>query len=263
MDAAEEDAMNRDVLFIHHVHVNARVWSRWLPRFRGAGFRVHAPDWPGLEGEPCDLRVEEPETLAELGIPELVDAYDSEAMAFAEPPILVGLGYGALVAQLLLGRGAGAAAILVSSEPPTGVPGGSDRRGAPRALAAWDEPVCIAPEDFDRTVAAAVPERERAQLWDELVVPAPGRVLAQASWKPGLQQVAWARADRPPLLLMWGKRDRVVPAAVHAANAAMYTGPGVVEHRVFAEGGHLLPREPDWAAAADAAVAFLQRHLAR
>ncbi len=253
--------MNRDVLFIHDVHVNARVWSRWLPRFRSAGFRVHAPDWPGLEGEPSELRIDDPEGLATLGIPELVDAYDGYAMEFAEPPVLVGLGYGALVAQLLLGRGAGAAAILVSSEPPSGVPGAGDRRGPPRPLAEWDEPVHIEPDEFDQTVAAAVPERERASLWDDLVVPAPGRVLAQASWKPGLLQVSWTRADRPPLLFLWGKRDRVVPHAVLEANAAMYSGPGIVEQRVFSQGGHLLPLEPDWAAAADAAVAFLQRHL--
>ena len=51
-----QDTRLRDIVLIHGLWNTPRTWEGWTKRFRDRGYAVHVPSWPGLDGEPADLR---------------------------------------------------------------------------------------------------------------------------------------------------------------------------------------------------------------
>lgn len=78
--------MSKTVVFVHGANVTSRCWERFRPRFEAAGYTCIAPDWPGLTGEPADLRATHPASLAGLGVEEIVDHYAAIVRDLPEPP---------------------------------------------------------------------------------------------------------------------------------------------------------------------------------
>lgn len=255
--------MGRSVVFVHGANVNSRCWERFVPRFEAAGWTTHAPDWPGLAGDPASLR-EPVADIAALGIQEIVDHYAAFIESLPEPPSLVGHSFGGLFVQLLLGRDLGRAAVAIDPAPPAGI------IPTPQALKAawpivgtfahWKKAFVMDPHEFEHTFANGLPAGEAQAAWERYVVPTPGRLWGQSTWKPKLLTVDWKKADRAPLLLCAGGEDRTVPAPMNRANFKKYRGEAVTEFEEFEDASHFLIAEPGWEAVADRALAFLEAH---
>lgn len=100
------------VVLIHGTCVRALSWEHWLGRYSARGYRVIATGVPTAapgDGLPCAL---------DRGIPAAVaDYYERLLTTVTVPPILVGHCLGGLIAQTLLDRGFGAAAVAMNSSP--------------------------------------------------------------------------------------------------------------------------------------------------
>ena len=56
-DEQTQDTGRRDIVLIHGLWMNLEeLGGGWAERFRDRGHAVHVPSWPGLDGEPEDLR---------------------------------------------------------------------------------------------------------------------------------------------------------------------------------------------------------------
>lgn len=256
--------MSKTVVFVHGANVNSLCWERFIPRFEAAGWTCHAPDWPELSGEPAALRERVPEGLAGLGIEKIVGSYAAFIESLPEPPALVGHSFGGLFAQLLLGRGLGTAAVALDPAPPAGVfPTVEALKAAwpvVKTFGHWKKTFLMTEEDFGAKFANGVPEGDRAAAWARYIVPTPGRLWAQSTWKPGLLSVDWKKADRAPLLICAGGQDHTVSASMNRANFEKYQGDAVTEFERFDDASHFLLAEPGWEAVADRALAFLEAH---
>ena len=95
-------------------------WEHWIERYSDRGHQVLAPAWPGLDGEPEELR-RDPSPLRGLGITDVVDHYEKIIRGLDRPPIIIGHSFGGLFTQLLLDRGLGAAGVALGTAAPKGV----------------------------------------------------------------------------------------------------------------------------------------------
>ena len=95
-------------------------WEHWANRYRERGHQVLTPAWPGLEGEPEEIR-RDPSPLQGLSITDVIDRYEKIIRELDRPPIIIGHSFGGLYAQLLLNRGLGSAGAALGTGAPKGV----------------------------------------------------------------------------------------------------------------------------------------------
>ena len=108
------------IVLIHGLWMTPRSWEGWIEHYRGRGFEVIAPAWPGMEGEVEALNAD-PTPIAGLEIDTIVDHYEQIIRALPKPPIIVGHSFGGAFTQVLLDRGLGAAGIGIASATVKGV----------------------------------------------------------------------------------------------------------------------------------------------
>jgi putative flavoprotein involved in K+ transport len=199
--------------------VDSRCWEHLVPELERAGHRCHAPSWPHRSA---------PEALGQLGIEEIVEHYARQARALPEPPILVGHSFGGLVAQILLDRGIGRAAVALCPAPPRGVlplhphvmctslPMFTVWRG-------WQRALHMKYSDWAWGFVHTLPEEERRQVFERYVQPESGRIWYQLglSLLNGYAAVDFRSATKPLLLVAAGA-DRVTPPSITRANHRRY-----------------------------------------
>jgi alpha-beta hydrolase superfamily lysophospholipase len=109
-----------------------------------------------------------------------------------------------------------------------------------------------------------VTEEESNQLYDRWVIPGPGRPLfeaAAANFSPHSPAKVDTKADRGPLLLIAGGKDRTVPEAITKSTLKQYDrSPSENELLVFADRGHSLTIDSGWREVAEAALQWLDKH---
>src|SRR5688572_1106030 len=98
------------IVLIHGLWLTPLCWEPFRRFFGNLGYHVVAPAWPGITGAVTGLR-RDPSGLNGIGCVELVAHYEAVVRGLPEPPILIGHGYGGLVAQLLADRGLASAAV--------------------------------------------------------------------------------------------------------------------------------------------------------
>ena len=149
------------------------------------GYCVIAANWPGMEGDIEQLR-RDPSSFASLGLSDVVDHYEQIIRELETPPIIIGYGFGGLVAQILLDRGWGAAGVAIASAPVKGIARlplsvlklafsvlGKSHSNKTASLTA---------EQFHRAFANSLTETESLDAFKRYVVPAPYRVLLQTAF---------------------------------------------------------------------------------
>lgn len=255
------------VVLIHGLWVNARSWEEWIERYTAAGYEVHAPSWPGLEGEPAELRRNP--TYGGLGIPEVADFYAGLAGGLSRPPIAIGHSYGGLITQLLVSRGVVAAGVAIHSAPVKGVlrlPMTTLRATSPalRHPSSYRGTVLLSERQWHWRFASTFSREESDALYDKYCIPAPGKPLYQSAvanfLRNPVSKVDLKRSDRAPLLFIaTDKADRVVPGSMNQENARRYKG-GVTEVTVFPGRPHLVSSAPGWEEIADHALEWGTRH---
>ncbi|MFD4637129.1 alpha/beta hydrolase [Lentzea sp. NPDC058436] len=255
------------IVLIHGTCLTARCWDGWARHLRDRGFDVLAPAWPGLSSDVEALRAD-PAPLAGLGIATILDHHESIVRGLGEPPVIIGHSTGATIAQLLLGRGLGAAGIALAPAPTKGL------HTLPLAAmtAAWPglrDPrnvhgvVELDAEQFWYRYANTLSEEESARAYERHYVPASGRVLFESAFANfGEDSVTEVDLGRAPLLVVSGGRDHLSPPSLGLASVRRRRASGALTgYRELAGRGHLMITEPGWEEVADHAVEWVRAAL--
>jgi pimeloyl-ACP methyl ester carboxylesterase len=167
---------------------------------------------------------------------------------------------GGLVVQLLLQRGLGAAGVAIDSAPPVGV-----FSAAPSFLKAnWPmidpfvsihEPHMITFEQFAYAFANTLAADEQHAAYERYMVPESRGVPRESLGKEGHVDF---HSPHPPLLLIAGGADHIIPAGLNETNFKHYRPEtGVVEFKEYPGRDHLTILEAGWEQLADDSLSWL------
>jgi pimeloyl-ACP methyl ester carboxylesterase len=217
------------IVLIPGLWMTALCWEHWIRHYSEKGYSVIAANWSGMDGD-IELLRRDPSSFANLGVTEVVDHYEQIIRELETPPVVIGYGFGGLIAQILLDRGWGAAGVAIASAPVGGIARlplsivklafsvlGNSFRNKTASLTA---------EQFHRAFTNSLTGTESLDAFKRYIVPAPNRVLVQtafANFTPHSATTVNFRNDtRAPLLLVAGGRDRIVPSSIVKANFELY-----------------------------------------
>jgi alpha-beta hydrolase superfamily lysophospholipase len=268
-DHAASGGTNGTVVLVHGLWLTSRSWEHWADRYTTAGYRVLAPEWPGMDADVEDLR-EDPSTMNGLGVREVADHYERFLRTLDTKPILVGHSFGGLVVQILLDRGLGSAGVALHPAPPKGVlrlPISALRSAFPvlRNPANRKRTVGLTPKQWHFSFTNTLGEEESRAAYARYHVPAPGRPLFQAATAnlvPGAAtKVNYRNGGRAPLLLVTGGADNTVPPAMTRENLVRYRRSGAVtELKEYPGRSHFTAGSPGWEEVADFVLTWAARH---
>jgi pimeloyl-ACP methyl ester carboxylesterase len=253
------------IVFVHGAWMTAQSWDNFIAPFETAGYHVHVPTWPGLEGlSAAEINAAPPAGFGGLRLGQIVDHYADVIRALPEPPILIGHSFGGLIVQLLLDRGLGAAGVAIDPAPIGGVPAGLRALVSAFPILArwngWNRPYALSLDEFAAKFANAAPARQQAEAHRSVAIPTPGRIFYQAAFMLG----TWVRPRRRsvPLLITGGSRDRLVtPFMSYLTYRLQKRSRARTDHRLFAGRSHFLTAEPGWEEVADTVLRWLEAVL--
>ena len=217
------------IVLINGLWMTELSWEHWVRHYGEKGYRVIAANWPGMEGD-IELLRRDPSSFANLGLTEVVDHYEQIIGELETPPVIIGYGFGGLIAQILLDRGWGAAGVAIASAPIKGilrVPISTLRAFLGDALKDR-KASSLTPAQFHRTFANTLTKLESRAAFERYVVPGPNRVLLQAAFANftphAATSVNFRNDTRAPLLLVAGGKDRIARPSLVKANFDLYRG---------------------------------------
>jgi pimeloyl-ACP methyl ester carboxylesterase len=256
------------VMFIHGLWLHPTSWGPWEELFGGAGYDVLSPGWPGDLPTVEEARAN-PDSVANYGIDAIVAHHAAIIDGLGAQPILVGHSFGGMFAEKLLGERKAAAAVAIDAAQIKGVlalPLASLHSTLPvfKNPANRHRSVMLTAKQFRSSFGNALTEDESDQLYDRWVIPGPGRPLfeaAAANFSPNSPAKVDTKADRGPLLLIAGGKDRTVPEAITKSSLKQYKGsPSENDLLEFAGRGHALIIDSGWREVAEAALDWLDKH---
>jgi pimeloyl-ACP methyl ester carboxylesterase len=260
--------MATPVLFIHGLWLHASSWEPWMHLFHDAGYEPVAPGWPG-DGETVEKSRVDAESIGDHGIDDVTEHFAAIIATLPAPPILIGHSFGGMIAQKLLGRDLGVAAVAIDAAQIKGVlpvPLSALRATLPvfKNPANRHRAVSLTSEQFRFAFANAVSQQESDELFEHWTIPAPGKPLfeaASANFDPhSPAKVATENESRGPLLLITGGKDHTVPEAVTRATLKQYRhSDAVTDFLEFPDKSHSLTIDSGWRAVADASLDWLRK----
>ncbi|HEY4151160.1 MAG TPA: alpha/beta hydrolase [Chitinophagaceae bacterium] len=254
----------RTIVFIHGLWIHTSSWQPWMNFFKQRGYETLNPGWPGdaptVEG--CRSN---PQAIANRGVTEVADSYEAVIKTLAEPPIIIGHSFGALITQVLLGRGIAAAGIAIDPAPMKGVwqlPFSALRASFPVLGNPFNvkKAVSLSFGQFRYGFANAVPEQEARELYEAWTIPAPGRPLFQAAFATfagSETKVNTANTTRGPLLVTGGEKDHIAPPILGKASVKKYNSSVKTEFKLFKDRGHSLIVDHGWKEIAEYSLSWL------
>ena len=256
---------SRAVVFVHGMFVTHRCWEGWEKLFASRGYRTLAPAWPEHDPPVEQQRSSHPNPhLGALTLADLVTRHSAMVRDCESPPILIGHSMGGLIVQLLLQQGLGAAGIAIDSAPPKGVISlrWSFLRSnwpAINPFAKIGQPINLSFEQFCYAFAHTLPPGEQRAAYDQHVVPESRRVGKGPTTEAA--RIDFARS-RPPLLMIAGSDDHIIPASLNRANHRRYAkSPAVTDFREFPGRTHWIIAQKGWEEVAQHALEWIEKVL--
>jgi alpha-beta hydrolase superfamily lysophospholipase len=248
------------IVLIPGLWMTARCWEHWVKHYSDKGYCIVARSWPGMESGIEQLR-RDPSSFASLTLKDVVDHSEQIIRELETPPIIIGYGFGGLIAQILLDRGWGAAGAAIASAPVRGIA----RLPLSMLKLAFSvlgnsfnsrETISLAPKQFHRAFTNSLTETESLDAFKRYVVPAPYRVLVQTAFANFTSHTAATvnvRNDtRAPLLLIAGGKDRVAPSSLVKANFELYReSKAETDYKEFRDRTHFIIGQHGWEKVAD------------
>lgn len=233
----------RTIAFVHGAFVSKDCWRRWIARCEQRGYTCVALAYPGRDRPVAELRARPDEKmLADLTFAEVLDHHVRTLRALPEKPLVIGHSLGGLLAQLLVQRDVASAAVAVDSVPPqfvTTLAWSFLRSLWPvvNPLVSVTRPYLMPLDHFRYTFANGLSDAAQRAAYDELVVPESRRVARGALTSAA--RIDFARA-RPPLLMIAGEKDNLMPPGLNRRNHARYRrSPSVTDFVEFPGRTHL------------------------
>jgi non-heme chloroperoxidase len=271
-DAEQVDRANATgrtpVVFIHGLWLLPSSWDRWGPVFEQAGYAPMCPGWPDDPETAAEANAH-PEVFANKTVGQVADHYAAVLGKLDKKPVVIGHSFGALITQILAGRGLSAASVAIDSAPFRGVlplPISALRSASPVLgnPANRHRAVPLTYEQFRYAFANAVDELEAKELYETFAVPAPGAPIFQAA-AANLNPWTEAKVDsenpeRGPMLIISGEKDHTVPRAItDAIYDKQKRNTAVTEFMEMPNRGHALTIDNGWREVAETALAFVKR----
>jgi pimeloyl-ACP methyl ester carboxylesterase len=264
------DAAPDTIVLIHGLWLTARSWEHWTERYESLGYRVLAPNWPGMDSEVEAVNAD-PTRIAPLTVEQLVDHYESIVLELERPPIIIGHSLGGTFTQILLDRGLGVAGVGVASvtvERVRDIPLTTIKVASP-ALTPFTqgESVALTPKEFHYAFANTLSREESDALYARYAVPAPAGVVREyafANFRRDARSTPEVRREqRAPLLFIGFGEDHVIPPKLlrHDEEVAHDASP-ITEFVEFPGRPHF-PGAPGWEEVADHALTWAVRHACR
>ncbi|CAI0644177.1 unnamed protein product [Colletotrichum noveboracense] len=262
------DSPKPPILFIHGLWVTAAYWEHWVPFFEDLGYEVHAPEWPGINGRtPEEVRAD-PQLLANRHIEEIVGYYEAFIHKLLAPPIIIGHSFGGLFAQILLSRGLGVAGVAICPAQPAGIitlPQTTFKAALPIIKNPFNAhtTVSISEDHFHWAFVNNTTSDKSKEYYERYCIPGVAKVLWQLTTNVagGLSAptyVDFDRVDRAPLLLLSASKDHIVPPSTVMKNFKAYTGPSLVEYKMFPGRTHGMIFQTGWEQVADYVLDFIE-----
>jgi pimeloyl-ACP methyl ester carboxylesterase len=256
------------IMFIHGLWLHPTSWRAWEDFFGAAGYQTLAPGWPG-DQETVELARANPESVANVGIDDVVAHLASIIETLPASPILIGHSFGGMIAEKLLGQGRAAAAVAIDAAQIKGVlplPLSSLRATLPvfKNPANKHRAVSLTAKEFRYSFGNAVSEEESDALYEQWVVAAPGKPLFEAA-AANVSPHSPAKVDtdndeRGPLLLIMGGKDHTVPEVITKSTLKQYKhSTAVTDLLEFADRGHSLTIDGGWQEVAEASLNWLEK----
>jgi pimeloyl-ACP methyl ester carboxylesterase len=255
------------IVLIHGLWLTARSWERWAERYEGRGYRVLAPNWPGMEAEVEALNAD-PSPIARLTVDRVVDHYERIILDLERPPIIIGHSFGGTFTQILLDRGLGAVGVGVASATVKGVrdlPLSTIKVASP-ALSPFKkgEAVPLTPKEFHYAFTNTLGQEESDEIYRRYHVPAASTVLREYAFanfhRDAPTKVDFRRESRAPLLFIAFGEDHVMPPKVVGHIEERYDDSiSITEYHEFPERPHF-PAVPGWEEVADYALDWATSH---
>lgn len=247
-----------DVVFIHGMFMTPRCWDGWVARLADRGLNAVALAWPLHDAPVADQRARHPDpALGRLQLADVVDHLRSQ-LAELDRPVLVGHSMGGLVVQLLLQDDLGRAGVAIHSAPPKGVVSLKwsfikSNWGVINPFADADEPWLPTMDQFCYGFANGLPADVQQAAYDGQVVPESRHVGSGPTTDAAA--IDFGRS-RPPLLMLAGEADQMIPASLNRSNFQRYADAhersgNRTELEVMAGRTHLTLSQPGWEVVAD------------
>jgi pimeloyl-ACP methyl ester carboxylesterase len=258
------------VVFIHGLWLLPSSWDRWATVFEEAGYTPLTPGWPD-DPQTVEQANADPEVFAHKSVGQVADHFGEVIATLERKPAIIGHSFGGLLAQILAGRGLGAATVAVDPAPFRGVlplPISALKSARPVLgnPANRNRAVPLTYEQFRFGFANAVSEDEAKELYSTFAVPASGVPIFQAAtanlnpWTEA--KVNSKNPDRGPLLIISGEKDNTVPWAIsNAAYKKQARSESVTEITEIPNRGHALTIDSGWREVADTALRFIKRFV--
>jgi len=253
---------SRTILFVHGNFVSKACWDGWVARYAKRGYDCVAVPYPGRDKSVAALKRAHPDpALRKLTLRATLDEYERAIDTLPEKPIIIGHSFGGLITQILINRGLGVAGVAIDSVAPMGVLTlkWSFFRGTFPVLNpfAGSRPYYISFSHWQYAFVNGMPLDQQRAAYDAQAVPE-SRVLSRgALWLDG--RVDFQR-QRPPLLIVAGENDRLMPAALNRANFRRYRkSPSITEYKEFPGRNHYTIAAPGWEEVADYALSWAEQ----
>jgi pimeloyl-ACP methyl ester carboxylesterase len=201
--------------------------------------------------------------LTRLNIKTVLGHFEALIRELDSPPIIMGHSFGGLFAQVLAYRGLGSAAVGVDPGAPVGVltlPLSTLKAGAPVLANPFNfgKATMLTPEQFQYAFTNTVSDETSRELYDRYAVPCADRIFFEGAFENFVPNSA-ARVDvkrnRPPILLIAGGADHLVPPSYTRSNFELISqSPGITAFREFPGRPHFTGAVEGWEAVADYAL---------
>jgi alpha-beta hydrolase superfamily lysophospholipase len=268
--SADQSAAPDTIVLIHGLWMTPLSWEHWTERFKARGYKVLAPAWPGMDTDIEQLR-RDTSAIDDLGIEEIIDAYDSTIRALETPPIIMGHSFGGAFTEILLDRGLGAAGVAIDAAAVRGItklPFSTLRSGFPILKSPLNRhrAVPLTFDEFHYSFTNTMSDEDARAAFERYAAPGPGRVLfegAFANFNPRTAlQLDFKNEDRAPLLLIAGGSDHVVPASIDKATSERFQrkSSALTDYKEFPDRSHFTIGQKGWEEVADYSLDWAVEH---
>jgi pimeloyl-ACP methyl ester carboxylesterase len=249
----------KTIVFIHGMYMSPASWEKWIQYFQLDGYTCLAPAWPGRDKPVEALRehYSDPQ-LAKLTLDDILQDISGLIYDLPEKPVLIGHSMGGLVVQLLLQKDLAAAGVAIDSAPPMGVLSTKWsflKSNLPHItpFVSPDHPIQMTFPRFQYTFVNDLPLEEQQAAYNKYVVPESRRVPRQS-----LTAKVDFKKPHPPLLLIAGSADHLIPASLNRTNYNRYkSSPSATVFKEFPGRTHYIIGQKNWEEVAGYIAAWL------
>lgn len=251
---------SKTIVFIHGMFATPSSWADWKTFFTQLGYTCIAPAWLHHAETPAEMLAAHPDkALGKLTFPQLLRQFEDIIKAQPEPPILIGHSMGGLIAQILGNRGLGAASISINGAPPQGIVSfkWSFLKANTPVLNpfAGSKPFYPSAKWYHYAFCNNMTLEEATAAHAASAVPESRNVARTFLFN---SKVDYTR-QRPPLLIISGEIDNIIPTSIHTANFKKYKrSPARTDFKSFPKRTHYLCNDHNWQEIAQYIADWLQ-----